>query len=171
MKEVVLTPSAQAELEGAMEWYEVRAGAIGQKFASCVDGARAINQESQAWIPSRWSPIRTSQRNSSQNPPSESATGSTEAIRHSRSSATFLSASSGESRSRGKGKRLITARAVSLNSEREAFTTAGSRPRWQSRIRPSGSDTQNRSWYWSSPPPRGWLKVPKTRRLGFPSRY
>jgi toxin ParE1/3/4 len=39
MKEVVLTPSAQAELDGATEWYEVRAGGIGLKFVSCVDEA------------------------------------------------------------------------------------------------------------------------------------
>jgi hypothetical protein len=39
MKEVVLTPSAQAELEGATEWYEVRAGGIGLKFVLCVDDA------------------------------------------------------------------------------------------------------------------------------------
>jgi plasmid stabilization system protein ParE len=39
MKPVVLTPAAQAELEGATEWYEVRAGGIGMKFVLCVDEA------------------------------------------------------------------------------------------------------------------------------------
>ena len=51
MKPVVLTPAAQAELEGATEWYEARAGGIGLKFVLCVDEALQQIGESPAGFP------------------------------------------------------------------------------------------------------------------------
>jgi toxin ParE1/3/4 len=53
MKPVVLAPAAQAELEGATEWYEVRAGGIGLKFVLCVDEALQEIGESPASFP-KW---------------------------------------------------------------------------------------------------------------------
>ena len=53
MKEVVLTPDAQAELEGATEWYEARAGGIGQKFVGSVDEALQQIGESPSAFP-KW---------------------------------------------------------------------------------------------------------------------
>ena len=53
MKPVVLAPAAQAELEGATEWYEVRAGGIGLKFVLCVDEALQQIEESPEAFP-KW---------------------------------------------------------------------------------------------------------------------
>jgi toxin ParE1/3/4 len=50
MKRAVLTPAAQAEFDGAVEWYEGRAAGLGLKFLMLVDEAiRAIEESPGAY--------------------------------------------------------------------------------------------------------------------------
>jgi len=51
MKLTVLAPAAQAELDGAVDWYEARVDGLGLKFVLLVDEALQEIQESPAKFP------------------------------------------------------------------------------------------------------------------------
>jgi toxin ParE1/3/4 len=53
MKSAVLSPAAQAELDGAVDWYEERGEGLGMKFLLLVDQALQEIQSSPATFP-RW---------------------------------------------------------------------------------------------------------------------
>jgi toxin ParE1/3/4 len=53
VKQTVLAPAAQAELDGAVDWYEARVSGLGLKFMLLVDEALQEIQESPAKFP-RW---------------------------------------------------------------------------------------------------------------------
>jgi toxin ParE1/3/4 len=51
MKRAILTPGAQAEFEGAVEWYEGRVEGLGLKFLLVVDEALQAIEESPGAYP------------------------------------------------------------------------------------------------------------------------